>query len=219
MSDKRSQAVNAVRETLFGDMPPSSWPSADSSVRGEPWDSFLQAREASAAGKTDQARQILYQIVGTPGFETRHYLQAWHFLRDLGEQPRREYAKKVLGVVVEVGLDEGLDIVAAYLDGNARYFNYSGAAVIWEHPNDSLDTEIEALLEAGQAVVQQTGPWDKARPDPPATGNVRINLLVPEGLNFGEGPFGALANDALGGPVISAAMALMQGLMSRTGRD
>ena len=91
--------------------------------------------------------------------EPRHYLQAWHFLRQLGVNPPDEKAKIVYGVVVEVGMEKGTDIVAAYADYTARYYNFSGAGVIWEGDH-SLDAEIEALIKAGQAVVKYIGPWD-----------------------------------------------------------
>ena len=37
----------------------------------------------------------------------------------------------VLGVIVEVGLDEGLDVLASYQDGTARYINYTGKMILW----------------------------------------------------------------------------------------
>lgn len=151
-----------------------------------------------------------------PDLESRHYLQAWHFLRELGEQPSAVEAKQLYGVVVEVGMDEGLDIVAAYADHTARYFNYSGAAIIWERPDDSLDADVDALLGAGRIVAAQIGPWEGARPDAPDNGQVRISMLVPSGLHFGEAPFEILSRDPMGGPVISAAMRLMQGLISKS---
>jgi len=104
----------------------------------------------------------------------------------------------------------------AYLDHTARYFNYSGAAVIWEHPDDSLDEAIDALLEAGRVVAEKIGPWEAERPPAPRPGQARINLLVPAGLHFGEGPFAALSRDPLGGPVILSATRLMMELIAKT---
>jgi hypothetical protein len=54
------------------------------------------------------------------------------------------------------------------------------------------------------------------RPAAPPTGQVRINLLVPSGLHFGQGPLDALSRDPLGGPVIAAEMQLMQGLIDKS---
>ncbi|HEX8891356.1 MAG TPA: hypothetical protein VF779_19565, partial [Pyrinomonadaceae bacterium] len=132
----------AIRDTLFGDMPLSAWPGATSTSTDEPWASFIKARDQLDGGDKALAKETLRHILAIPDLESRHYLQAWHFLRELGEQPSAAAAKQLYGVVVEVSMDEGLDIVAAYADHTARYFNYSGAAIIWERPDTSLDADV-----------------------------------------------------------------------------
>ena len=206
----------AIRDILFGDLPFSQWPSGSSTnVDGEPWLSFISARDQLDSDNQESAKQTLQRILEMPDLESRHYLQAWHFLRELGESPSDGDAKRLYGVVVEVSLDEGLDIVAAYADHTARYLNYSGAAIIWERPDESLDQAIDSMLAAGRMVVAQIGPWEEPRPPAPPKGQVRINMLVPSGLHFGQAPFEALSGDPLGGPVISSAMQLMQSLITR----
>ena len=134
----------------------------------------------------------------------------------MGQQPEDDEGKRLYGVVVEVGLENGLDILAAYVDGTARYFNYTGAAIIWERPDGSLDITVETLLVLGQRVANEIGPWDGDRPAAPASGDVRINLLVPSGLHFGQGKFEQLASDGMGGPLIAAATELMQALIAKS---
>jgi len=116
-------------------------------------------------------------------------------------------------------LDRGADVLAAYEDRTARYLNFSGASVIWEQPDTSMDGLIEELLRAGREVVARTKPWEGERPGPPSPGQARINLLTPSGLHFGQGALAALAGDALAGPVIAAATALMQALTRRATAD
>lgn len=206
-----------IRDVLFGDLPFSQWPNESATgVDDEPWLSFIHARDQMNSGDEESSKQTLRRILGMPDLESRHYLQAWHFLRELGESPSDDEAKRLYGVVVEVNLDEGLDIVAAYADHTARYFNYSGAAVVWERADESLDLAIDSLLDAGRVVADKIGPWEGARPAAPPTGQVRISMLVPSGLHFGQGPLDALSGDPLGGPVIAAAMQLMQGLIAKT---
>jgi len=149
--------------------------------------------------------------------ESRHYLQAWHYLKALGVTPEEPERHHLYGVVVEAALTEGLDLLAAYADHTARYFNFSGAAVVWDHASHDLDAMIDALLEAGRRVVQATGPWTGPRPPAPPTGQVRVNMLTPGGVHFGQAAFGTLAADPVGGPVLSAATALMGALLERTG--
>ena len=205
-----------LRDTLFGDLPLSHWPSDPSSADGEPWDSFVAARRGFESNDTAAAIAALRRALSTPGLESRHYLQAWHHLRAAGQQPSPDEAKRLYGVVVEVAMPDGLDLLAAYEDGTARYYNYTGAGVVWDRPNASLDAAVNALLEAGRALVTQIGPWEGERPPAPAGDEVRVSLLTPSGLHFGQGPFDSLASDRLGGPVIAAATRLMQELIAKS---
>ncbi|MFT3890290.1 MAG: hypothetical protein QM730_01540 [Anaerolineales bacterium] len=210
---KKKETVKpiTIRDTLFGDMPMSAWPQGEDAT-GEPWLTFIKARDLLDKKDKSSAVVVLQQITETPGLEPRHYLQAWHFLRQLGVHPPADKAKIVYGVVVEVGMKTGADIVAAYNDCTARYINYSGASVIWEHPNDSLDIKIKALLDAGQAVANRIGPWEQERPAPPENQNVRLNMLTPSGLHFGYGGLQTLSNEPMGKAILDPAYALMVSL-------
>jgi hypothetical protein len=206
-----------IRDTLFGDLPFQEWPREKAEmIDEEPWPSFVTIRDSVTIHDTVEAMRMLQRIVSTPGLESRHYLQAWHFLRLLGAEPGRAEAKHVHGVVVEVGMEQGPDLLAAYDDYHARYFNYSGRAIIWEHPDTSLDDEIDALLEAGQVLARQLGPWERERPPAPGNGSVRVNILTPSGLHFGQGPFEDLARDPIGGPTLTCATRLMQEMIAKT---
>ncbi|MCC3156365.1 hypothetical protein LJ737_03900 [Hymenobacter sp. 15J16-1T3B] len=205
-----------IREVLFGDLPADQWPRPGSDLDAtEPWKWFVEAQQAVQRREPATAEQFLRRVLATAGLESRHYLQAWQALRALGQVPTPAEAKQVLGVVVEVGMQEGLDLVAAYADGSARYYNFSGAGVVWERPDDSLAAMIQDLLAAGQQVAAQIGPWAAPRPAAPTLGSVRINMLTPSGLHFGQAPFEALWQDALGGPVLAAAQQLMQALIAK----
>ena len=208
-------APNPIRETLFGDMPLDQWP-RETAAEAFPWSAFVSARSHLAAGRPEAATTCWQQIAGSVGLEPRHYLQAWHFLRQYGQQPPSEIAKRILGVVVEVAMPQGLDLLATYPDHSARYYNYSGAGVVWEHPDTSLDQAIDQLLTASSQVVAQIGPWEQARPAPPPHGSVRLSFLTPSGLHFGQGPFEAISKDRLGGRVLQLATLLMKALIAKT---
>ena len=215
MNKKNKNNGFTIRDTLFGDLPIAAWTGGDSS--GEPWVRFQAVEKSLESGSTETAIQILREIADTPELESRHYLQAWHFLRSLGLDPPDEVAKKVYGVVVEVTLEQGLHIVAAYADHTARYFNYSGAGVIWDRSDDSLHEEIQNLLDAGNNIVHHIGPWEGERPAAPPQGQARVSMLTPSGLHFGQAPLTALVNDEMGGPIIKAALDLMQALIKKSG--
>jgi hypothetical protein len=201
-----------VRDTLFGDAPIAPWANVETDI--EPWSRFKEAKTRMERGESTLAISILRKITETPGLESRHYLEAFHFLRTLGITAPPERVKEVLGVVVEVGTRNGLDLVAAYADHHARYLNFSGAAVAWERPSMLLDEKIDALLNRAAPVVRAIGLWDKKRPDAPPTGQMRINFLTPSGLHFGQGEINAISKDPLVGPVVSAAFQLMQSLIA-----
>ncbi len=141
--EKPKPLTTAIRETLFGDMPLSGWASFTAQTTSEPWSSFERARRFIESRDTQSATTALQAILEIPGLESRHYLQAYHFLADLGVTPIRELSKNVLGVVVEVGMKVGPDLIAGYTDHHARYYNYSGAGVVWERPDGALDTTID----------------------------------------------------------------------------
>jgi hypothetical protein len=207
---------NPRRDLLFGDMPLDQWPSGDSA--DGPFADFILARQSLEANNSAAAIDIWQRIAGTPGLESRHYLQAWTFLRDRGRQPPPAIAKQVRGVVVEVGMPEGLDLLAAYQDHSSRYYNFSGAGVVWEHPDPSLDAHIDCVLRRGSTLASHIGPWNRERPGPPRTDNVRLNLLTPGGLHFGEGPMNAIMQDPQSSPLFQAATVLMQALIAKQGR-
>jgi hypothetical protein len=119
--------------------------------------------------------------------------------------------------VVEVGLEGGVDLLAAYSDHTARYWNFrAGTRIMWDVPGDTeIASLIDALLQAGEAIVNNTGPWDGVRPPVPPKGKARINVLTPGGLHFGQDDLGELTKHPLGGPAINAALALMLALMTK----
>jgi len=205
-----------MRESLFADAPLARFVQVrPQNLAQEPWASFNRANASIETGDPQTAIQILRGIVETPNLEPRFYLHAWNALRGLKVEPPPEKAKELLGVVVEVGMPKGLDLLAAYPDHCARYYNFSNAAVIWERPNDLLNDAIDRVFKVSLPVVRAIGPWKEARPPAPSNGEVRVNFLTPSGLHFGQGPLADLSRDRMAGPVIAAAFQLMQQLIAQ----
>lgn len=202
----------AIRDTLFGDDPLEVV--AGYGTHG-PWGYFANAHHLVKKRNTAGAIEELQKVLVMPGLEARVYLQTWHCLRALGQTPPPDRAKKIQGAVVEVAMDNGLDIVAGYADHSARYYNYSGAGIVWDTSDPEINLLIDRLLAVGQEIIFRIGPWNQPRPAPPPTGSVRINLLTFEGLYFGQGGYEVLSQDAMGGPAIQAAFNLMQGLTAK----
>ena len=205
---------DALRATLFGDLPLDRWPPEGDQPDAFPWSAFTQARDELAGGSVTGATRCWRSVAEQPGLEPRHYLQAWHFLREHGEHPPDEIAKQLFGVVVEMHLREGLDLLAVYSDRSARYYNHAGGGVVVDHAPASLVEPVDALLAVAAEVVARIGPWEGARPGPPARDHARVSFLTPSGLHFGEGPRDALAADPMAGLVLGAATAVMAELVA-----
>jgi hypothetical protein len=182
---------------LFGDLPLDQWPGADGSAQGAPWDSFIAARAELAAGHRDEAIRLWLHIVARADVESRHVLQAWTFLRQVGIAPDAEHAKDVLGVVVSVPVQHGHDVLAAYRDGSVRYVNFSGAAVVIDDVPPAVTPPARELLEQGRILVSRIGPWTEPRLPPLASGEAQLMVLTPSGPHFGQAAFSALGSDPM----------------------
>ena len=114
-----------------------------------------------------------------------------------------------------MGLDGGLDTLAAYRDSRARYINQSGKMLVWETRDPKVDAKIKKLFSNAAKVVEKIGPWDKSRLPPPTKGLMRMTFLVNDAIYFGQGPMEALQRDPLGGSVVTSATELLVELTNR----
>lgn len=131
--------------------------------------------------------------------------------RKLAERAVPGLGQELLGVVVEIGLPGGLDVLACYQDNTARYINYSGKLIVWEAADHREVKEFNnELFEHSRHIISQIGPWEEERRSPPAQGMLRISFLVADGLYFGEGPADGMFADGLAGPALHAALDIMQ---------
>lgn len=149
--------------------------------------------------------ETLGRLAADTTTESRIRALAFRSLRALDALPGE---LPLLGVIVEVGLAEGLDVLAAYADGRVRYLNHAGGSTVIEAP-EVVASQVGALLVAAEPVAMAIGPWLEARRPPPGTGVLRLSFLVGDELRFGEGPTDVLARDPMGGPVFAAASRLL----------
>jgi len=197
----KNEATNTIYDLLFCDKfelyrtePPHLYP----------WDIFATASPDIEKLKTVAADKTL---------EARLRILAYNLLRAAGSPSNK---KELFGVIVEVALPDGLDVLAAYNDGTARYINHSEKMIIWDASSEISDGLIQKLLSESAKTVDQLGPWDKERRPFPTKGMTRLTFLVSDGLYFGEGPFDLLQADPKGGAIITAATELMVYLMQQS---
>ena len=198
----RKEALNDLYELLFCDNI-DLYKSNVRDASGYPWNILF----SDTANASD-----LQQIIDNEQTESRLKLLAYHRLRTAGHTPSKT---ELLGIVVEVGLDIGLDVLASFRDGTARYINQSEHMLVWETKDEQSETLTKQLFMAGEAILPEIGPWPHARKLYPAKGHARISFLVSDGLYFGEGSIDSLFNDVLGKPALTAATELMLYLTRR----
>ncbi len=159
-----------------------------------PWHRLLLAAALEGKGNRAGATRALQQLVDSrPGSRIR----LWGFaaLRKLGVEPAPAPAE---GTIVEVDSGRGVETLAAYADGTARYVLPTGARVLWDKPDARLDGHITAVMTAASAAASAL-PAGRLAGDPPPQ-SVRATLLLPSGpraaevplAEAGSGPFGEL---------------------------
>jgi hypothetical protein len=207
-SSPQPDAAGALYPLLLGDRSLDEWP--DGELGTDPWSLFVSARSAFRAGTGDAAARIWRSIAARTDVESRHVLQAWTFLRLVGMQPSSDEAETVHGVVCEVPVDGGHDVLAAYRDGSSRYLNYTGSAVVVDQSPPAAVRAARTMIEAAAPVAQVVGTWDDpVLPELPS-GHARLLLLTPGGFRFGQGPPDSLWSDPGAAAVLDAATALLQ---------
>jgi hypothetical protein len=199
----RDPSANFIYQLLFCDRPELF---AKQGLSGEPW-SVLLAPEPDCAA--------IEKLAMDESAESRVRVFAFNRLRAAGKEVP---AKIHLGTIVEVGLNEGLDVLAAFGDYGVRYINHAGHMSVVEGKTELFEAETAAVLAASKPIVQAIGPWDQARRPPPKPGMVRLNFLVSDGLYFGEGPMDTFSRDGMAGPLIHAASLLLQKLVAQVSR-
>ena len=210
---KQSNPFLDMRTQFMGNVNFNEWPKGDSDAI--PWSLFVAARKAFSANNHAEAEKYLRQVTEMPDLEPRHYLQAWLFLRHfLKVQPPAEMAKKVYGVMVEVGTPTGVMAVVGYTDHKARTLHSSGGGIVWERPNNSMDDKIDALIKAGENAVQAIPlvVVDIVPAPPKQADHVLICIATPSGIYHGLGTGDFMWKDPNAGPIVNTGGILLQAL-------
>jgi hypothetical protein len=215
----RRRSTNSAGDTispfLLANVPLDSWP-PDGESDGEVWELFRDARRAITSGRSNDAISLWKQIAAETDIEARNVLQAWTYLRNHGIVPADDVAHLVLGVILEVPVHRGVDVLAAYRDGSARYLNYSGKIAIIDTPTDEIASATRALLTTAQALADRIGPWDRPQLPSLARGDARLLMLTPGGFRFGQGSDAQLRRDPMAAPVFDAGARLLALIVDAT---
>jgi hypothetical protein len=155
------------------------------------------------AGKKDEAIALLRSVLDAPRLETRIQLWVWSALRELGQEPAPKFAYEVLGAIIEFPSGGSYDTLAAYVDGSARYLNFSGAAIFWDAEDSTIKAMCQSLVDSAIPISSRAKP--------------RLSLSLPKGIAqvtilTRSGPFVIVSPPD---SVIGTGAALMMELMKR----
>jgi hypothetical protein len=192
----QSSEANEIYNLLFCDDPAAFKPRPGQTP--VPWQATLFSEPND--------RSALLALATEASQEGRVRYLAYAKLRELGQPVP---PKVLLGVIVEVPLAGGLDVLAAFSEGGVRYVNQTGKLAVFEGVA-ALQPFVQRLFAASEPVVSRIGPWAQPRRAPPNHGAVRLTFLVSDGLYFGEGPMSTMQREAMAGPVIQRATELLQ---------
>jgi len=153
----------------------------------------------------------LHGIVDNPDLSTPRRLLAY---KQLAAEGAAVGARELLGVIVEIGMDGAVEIVAALEDGTATVISPKGKVLQLTDRDEISDEYVDPLLDAAIVAVNKWPAQKMPRQRPPSEGSARISLLVADKVHTREGSFMELEEDATAGPVLEHAASLLQWLTS-----
>lgn len=176
-----------------------------------PWTVLTEANAHIRQGKTERAVKLLFELIARPNIETRILLWAWTALRNLGVRPKPDEADEIRGIVIEVSMESGVDVLAAYADGAARYVNHSGKVIVWDIPDVTITSLISKLLECSKRFrnVAATTLISHSVGD-----LIRVTLLTFTGNRFAEASMQSIASSPIS-QVLAIGAELMANLIKR----
>jgi hypothetical protein len=204
-SDKLSSEADPIRQLLFASQSLREQVSRmRPDGRSGPMQSIADAQRLVEEGRTNDAAACLRSVLDSPVLETRIQLWVWSALRELGEGPEGRSAYEVLGAVLEVPSGGSYDALAGYVDGSARYLNFSGKAILWDAPDPVVKRLCQALVDSTIPASSKAKP--RASLSLPRRG-IQVTMLTR------SGPFVITAPPQA---VVNAGSALMLELIRRS---
>jgi hypothetical protein len=156
----------------------------DTPAAGNQHNMFGPLREALFQG-TDPASSDVEELRAMlPGAADHQSLGIWRRLRALGVMPSPSEAAEVLGVVAEIGTENGAAVVFGMRDGDASMYFSSGGGHIGGGGQPHINAAARRLAKVAAGVVEALPLVDEH--PLPAAGRVRISILTPAGVRAAD---------------------------------
>ena len=143
----RQDAINHIYNLLFCDDPAL----------------YRNGRQQGALADVladDAARETLERIADDLDVESRVRVLAFNRLRAMNV-PVPE--KRLLGAIIEVPQDNGLDVLAVFEDKRLRYINKSENVAVFEETPPQIAQKANEVLRYARIVVNEIGPANEPR--------------------------------------------------------
>lgn len=118
-----------------------------------------------------------------------------------GERPVR-------AVILEVNLDGGVDVLAVFASGRARFLNHNGDISMWEGGDGPSARLIAELLELAIPIAQSPAKSSDGSSTAPPDGAVRVSVFTGLGTHVLQ----RLGDEFDGDPVFETSVDLMNAL-------
>jgi hypothetical protein len=119
-----------------------------------------------------------------------------------------------LGVIAEVPVDDGTDVLAAYADGRVRYINHTGAMSFFEGAPPEIAAGAKAVVDSAAAAGGLFKPLPGARTAP--AGDLRFTVLTANGLQVVQGSWQDIGSDPKLDQILNNAIRLLQLVVGTT---
>jgi len=129
----KNDAINLIYELLFCDDLDLYRDNTDQ-IENYPWNILFSPTPGISE---------LKEIINNADTASRVKILACRLLQET-EMPADE--KELLAVIVELGLENGPDVLASFKDGSIRYINQTGSMIVWETPDDTSIALVNKLF-------------------------------------------------------------------------
>jgi hypothetical protein len=120
---------------------------------------------------------------------------------------------KLKGVVIEFGMENGVDAFAAYTDGCVAWYDSGNKKLIEARIDVRVNDQLEILFVAVDEVLKVAKPTLEL-PEPPHPGFAMISVINYQGISFGVGLSRDMAVDRLSAPLIKSALNIRKQILS-----
>jgi hypothetical protein len=201
----KEKSVNLMYNSLFCDNIKLYKPDTSSiAKKGYPWDIILSDTVHNS---------VLSKVANDSSVDMRLRILAMSRLRN---NKNILLKKALLGVVIELGTDNGPDVIAAYKDGHAVHIDQSGKITELNNRDITSDSLINQLFIISEIVVNKIGPCMKPRLPYPEKDSARMTFLLTTGLCQGQASKNNMLENPLAGPVLIAGGDLLKYLIIKT---